>query len=87
MESLFTTGAPASMLIITVLQVILNLDNVISTIIVSKVFPLDPSGLMHAPAKIGDFVNYRPSIQILTLSFLLIIGTLPVAEAFQNYAH
>jgi predicted tellurium resistance membrane protein TerC len=33
-------------------------------------------------AKIGDFVNNHPSIKILALSFLLMIGTLLVAEAF-----
>jgi len=32
-------------------------------------------------AKIGDFVNNHPSIKILALSFLLMIGTLLVAEA------
>jgi len=33
-------------------------------------------------AKIGDFVNNHPSIKILALSFLLMIGTLLVAESF-----
>jgi predicted tellurium resistance membrane protein TerC len=33
-------------------------------------------------AKIGDFVNNHPSIKILALSFLMMIGTLLVAEAF-----
>jgi predicted tellurium resistance membrane protein TerC len=33
-------------------------------------------------AKIGDFVNKHPSIKILALSFLMMIGTLLVAEAF-----
>ena len=33
-------------------------------------------------AKIGAFVNHHPSIKILAVSFLLMIGTLLVAEAF-----
>ncbi len=32
--------------------------------------------------RIGNFVNEHPSIKILALSFLMMIGTLLVAEAF-----
>lgn len=34
---------------------------------------------------IGDFVEKHPTVKILALSFLLLIGTLLVAEAF--YVH
>jgi len=32
--------------------------------------------------KIGDFINNHPSIKILVLSFLLLLGMLIVAKAF-----
>ncbi|HEX2099608.1 MAG TPA: TerC family protein, partial [Candidatus Synoicihabitans sp.] len=34
--------------------------------------------------KIGDFVNRHPSMKILALSFLILIGVLLVAEAFEQ---
>jgi predicted tellurium resistance membrane protein TerC len=34
---------------------------------------------------VGDFVNRHPSMQILALSFLLLIGVLLVAEGFDQH--
>jgi predicted tellurium resistance membrane protein TerC len=38
--------------------------------------------MMFAAKPIGDFVDKHPSIKILALSFLTMVGTLLVAEAF-----
>jgi predicted tellurium resistance membrane protein TerC len=35
--------------------------------------------------KIGDFVNEHPSMKVLALSFLLLIGVLLVAEGFGEH--
>jgi predicted tellurium resistance membrane protein TerC len=38
--------------------------------------------MMLAAKSIGDFVDRHPSIKVLALSFLTMVGTLLVAEAF-----
>jgi len=38
--------------------------------------------MMFAAKPIGDFVDRHPSIKVLALSFLTMVGTLLIAEAF-----
>jgi predicted tellurium resistance membrane protein TerC len=41
--------------------------------------------MMLFAKRIGDFVTAHPSMQILALSFLLLIGVLLVAEGFEQH--
>ena len=36
-------------------------------------------------AKIGDFINKHPSVKVLALAFLLMIGILLIAEGFDQH--
>ena len=38
--------------------------------------------MMFAAKTIGEFVDRHPSIKVLALAFLTMVGTLPIAEAF-----
>lgn len=40
--------------------------------------------MLIAAGKIGDFINSHPSLQILALSFLIMIGVLLIAEGFEQ---
>jgi predicted tellurium resistance membrane protein TerC len=74
---------------IALLNIIFSFDSVLTAVGLVKEVPImivaviASTFIMIAFAtKIGDFVNNHPSIKILALSFLLMIGTLLVAEAF-----
>ena len=74
---------------IALLNVIFSFDSVLTavglvdnvTIMVIAVV-LSTIIMIVFATKIGNFVNEHPSIKILALSFLMMIGTLLVAEAF-----
>ncbi|HJL00179.1 MAG TPA: TerC family protein [Polyangiaceae bacterium LLY-WYZ-15_(1-7)] len=77
---------------ITLLDIVFSLDSVITAvgvvddISVMVVAVMVSIGIMLAFAKpIGDFVNNHPSMKILALSFLLLIGLLLVAEGFGEH--
>jgi predicted tellurium resistance membrane protein TerC len=40
--------------------------------------------MLMAAGKIGDFINSNPSLQVLALSFLIMIGVLLIAEGFEQ---
>lgn len=74
---------------IAVLNVIFSFDSVLTAVgLVKEVsimiiaVVLSTLIMIAFATKIGNFVNTHPSIKILALSFLLMIGTLLVAEAF-----
>ncbi|WP_254413188.1 TerC family protein [Dyadobacter diqingensis] len=74
---------------ISLLNIIFSFDSVLTAVGLVKEIPimilaviLSTFIMIAFAAKIGDFVNNHPSIKILALSFLLMIGTLLVAEAF-----
>jgi predicted tellurium resistance membrane protein TerC len=77
---------------IVLLDVVFSLDSVITAvgmvphieIMVAAV--IISIGVMLLAAKtIGDFVNRHPSIKILALSFLLLIGVLLIADGFGQH--
>jgi predicted tellurium resistance membrane protein TerC len=80
----------ASVLVqIMLIDVVFSLDSIITAVgLVNHIgimvmAILISLGLMIAAANhIGDFIDRHPSIKILALSFLLMIGTMLVAEAF-----
>ncbi|WAC10519.1 TerC family protein [Dyadobacter pollutisoli] len=74
---------------IALLNIIFSFDSVLTAVGLVKEVPIMIAAVVASTfimiafaAKIGDFVNNHPSIKILALSFLLMIGTLLVAEAF-----
>ncbi|CAG5008035.1 hypothetical protein DYBT9275_04180 [Dyadobacter sp. CECT 9275] len=74
---------------IALLNIIFSFDSVLTAVGLVKEIPIMILAVVASTfimiafaAKIGDFVNNHPSIKILALSFLLMIGTLLVAEAF-----
>ncbi|WP_138480020.1 TerC family protein [Dyadobacter bucti] len=74
---------------IALLNIIFSFDSVLTAVGLVKEIPIMIAAVVASTfimiafaGKIGDFVNNHPSIKILALSFLLMIGTLLVAEAF-----
>lgn len=74
---------------ISLLNIIFSFDSVLTAVgLVDNVTIMIIAVLLSTvimivfATRIGDFVNAHPSIKILALSFLLMIGTLLVAEAF-----
>jgi predicted tellurium resistance membrane protein TerC len=74
---------------IALLNIIFSFDSVLTAVGLVKEIPIMIAAVVASTfimigfaGKIGDFVNNHPSIKILALSFLLMIGTLLIAEAF-----
>ena len=74
---------------ISLLNIIFSFDSVLTAVGLVKEIPIMIAAVVLSTfimiafsTKIGEFVNGHPSIKILALSFLLMIGTLLVAEAF-----
>lgn len=62
--------------IITAVGLVNNISIMVLAVLISM------SVMMLSAHKIGEFVDRHPSIKVLALSFLLMIGTLLVAEGF-----
>ena len=77
---------------ILALDIVFSLDSVITAVgmaqhvIVMVIAMVAAVGIMLASARsIGDFVNRHPSMKILALSFLLLIGVMLVAEGMGQH--
>ncbi len=77
---------------ITVMDIIFSLDSVITAVGMVDEVAVMIAAIVIAIAvmivfarKIGDFVNEHPSMKILALSFMLLIGVLLVAEGFDQH--
>ncbi len=77
---------------LAVVDIIFSLDSVITAIgMVDELWVMYAAvlvsvGIMLVAAKpIGDFVNNRPTVKVLALSFLLLIGALLVAESLGQH--
>ncbi|HEX9093324.1 MAG TPA: TerC family protein [Coriobacteriia bacterium] len=80
-------GLGAVVVQIALMDIIFSLDSIITAVGMVKQLPLMVTAIVIAMAvmvvfasKVGAFVNDHPSIKILALSFLLLIGVLLVAE-------
>ena len=62
--------------VITAVGMVDNINVMVAAVVASVVV------MMFAAKPIGDFVDKHPSIKVLALSFLTMVGTLLVAEAF-----
>ena len=85
-------GSVATVLQILALDVVFSLDSVITAvgmaraIIVMMAAMIIAVGVMFAFAGVvAEFVNRHPSMKILALSFLLLIGVLLTADAFGHH--
>lgn len=77
---------------IVVLDIIFSLDSVITAVGMARQLPVMVAAMVIAvvsmmvfAGKIGDFINTHPSVTILALSFILLIGVLLTAEGFGQH--
>lgn len=77
---------------ILVLDIVFSLDSVITAVGMAKQVSIMVTAMVIAvivmllfAGKIGDFVNDHPSMKILALSFLLLIGVLLIAEGMGQH--
>jgi predicted tellurium resistance membrane protein TerC len=77
---------------ILALDVVFSLDSVITAVGMAQHVPVMVAAMVAAMAvmlgfagRIGDFVDRHPSMKILALSFLLLIGVMLVAEAMGQH--
>jgi predicted tellurium resistance membrane protein TerC len=75
---------------IAVIDIIFSLDSVITAVGLVSNVPVMVAAIiiavlvmMMAAGTISDFIEKHPSLKILALSFLIVVGTLLVAEAFE----
>jgi predicted tellurium resistance membrane protein TerC len=75
---------------IAVIDIVFSLDSVITAVGMVKDIPVMVAAIMiavgvmmFAAKSIGDFVDEHPTIKILALSFLILIGTALVAESLE----
>src|SRR5688572_17837225 len=74
------------------LDIIFSLDSVITAVGMAQALPVMATAMVVAVVvmlifarSIGDFVNKHPSMKILALSFLLLIGVMLVAEGMGQH--
>jgi len=79
---------------IMVLDIVFSLDSVITAVGMVDEVPVMVMAIviaiivmMASAEKLGSFVNRNPSMKILALSFLLLIGVLLTAEAFDQHVN
>jgi predicted tellurium resistance membrane protein TerC len=72
---------------ILVLDIVFSLDSVITAVGMAQQFQIMAAAMIIAVCvmlifakAVGDFVNRHPSMKILALSFLLLIGVMLIAE-------
>ena len=74
---------------IGIVDIVFSLDSVITAVgmvdnisVMVAAVMASVAVMMFAAKPIGDFVDAHPSIKVLALAFLTMVGTLLVAEAF-----
>ena len=77
---------------IAVIDIVFSLDSVITAVGLVQNVPVMVAAIiiavlvmMMAAGTISDFIERHPSLKILALSFLIVVGTLLVAEAFGQH--
>lgn len=89
------TGKAASFLAVTVqialLDIVFSLDSVITAVGIAQHLPvmiiavvIAVGVMMLSAGKVSHFVNDHPTVKMLALSFLLLIGMVLVAEGFHQ---
>ena len=77
---------------IAIIDIVFSLDSVITAVglaqdveIMVIAIMLSVFVMMFAAKPIGDFVDNHPSIKVLALAFLVLVGTLLIAEGFGQH--
>ncbi|MCC6873110.1 MAG: TerC family protein [Sandaracinaceae bacterium] len=85
-------GLWATIVQIWVMDIIFSLDSVVTAVGMVDEVPIMIIAIVIAviimvvfAGRIGDFINRHPSMKILALSFMLLIGVLLVAEGFGQH--
>jgi len=88
------SGLPGIVVQIMILDIIFSLDSVITAVGMAEHIEIMVTAIVIAIAvmllfakQIGDFVNRYPSMKILALSFLLLIGVLLTAEGLGQHVN
>ena len=75
---------------IAVINLVFSLDSIITAVgltqnivVMAGAVILSTIAMMLFAGKVGDFVEKHPTIKMLALSFLLMVGTMLIAEAFK----
>lgn len=89
-----TAGLAGTILQIMLLDIVFSLDSVITAVGIADEIWVMATAMISAvivmllfAQKIGDFVNRHPSMKILALSFLLLIGVLLTAEGLGQHVN
>ncbi|QXI28679.1 TerC family protein [Pseudomonas vanderleydeniana] len=74
---------------IAIIDIVFSLDSVITAVGMVSFVPVMVAAIivavlvmMLASKTIGDFIDKHPSLKMLALSFLIVVGTVLIAEAF-----
>ncbi|MFB0945512.1 MAG: TerC family protein, partial [Spirosomataceae bacterium] len=74
---------------ITLINIVFSVDSIITAIgmtdvivVMAAAIVLSTIAMLIFAKSVGDFVEKHPTVKVLALSFLVMIGTLLVAEAF-----
>ena len=77
---------------IAIIDIVFSLDSVITAVglaqdveIMVAAIMISVAVMMFAAKPIGEFVDNHPSIKVLALAFLVLVGTLLVAEGFGQH--
>ncbi|KSW24703.1 TerC family protein [Pseudomonas citronellolis] len=83
-------GFMAVIIQIAIIDIIFSLDSVITAVGLVQNVPvmiaaivISVGVMMLAAGTISDFIDKHPSLKMLALSFLIVVGTVLVAEAFE----
>ena len=83
-------GFVATLIQIAILDIIFSLDSVITAVGMASLVPvmilaivIAVGVMMFAAKAIGDFVDSHPTIKMLALSFLILVGVALIAEGFE----
>ena len=83
-------GFVATLIQIAILDIIFSLDSVITAVGMASHVPvmilaivIAVGVMMFAAKAIGDFVDSHPTIKMLALSFLILVGVALIAEGFE----
>ncbi len=87
-------GLTGTIVQIMILDIVFSLDSVITAVGMAKHFWIMATAMIIAVCvmlifaqKVGDFVNEHPSMKVLALSFLLLIGVLLTAEGLGEHVN
>jgi predicted tellurium resistance membrane protein TerC len=83
---LLTTEALGALLALTAMEIVLGIDNLVFiAILTGKLPPPQQPLARRAGLTLARFIERHPSVKILALSFLLLIGVMLVAEGMGTH--